>query len=254
MRFELYTNCTCHGDCPYEETPAQSRRLCLSETLVLIRLNVGYKYSLQGATFQMYILNNSDVTGPTEEFYDLHNHCTQCDVGSESRHCSYKTKDCLICYGINASESDTQCCYCYDCSLCWPERQWQVLKMTQVSISILFGFGILGLIIIYCKICKRTRRASRERHAMLQQEQEASMNCSTIEGIRDRPPPYSEVCNAPPVFMASRNGAPSLFGMLYNRAYMQEAPPSYPETPKQERTRVSNEPPSSPQHNSIQHI
>lgn len=40
--------------------------------------------------------------------------------------------------------------------VCFRRRKsWQLLTMMQISISILFGFGIVGLIIIYCKICRR---------------------------------------------------------------------------------------------------
>jgi len=161
------------------------------------------------------VLTDSDVTGPTEEFYNFYNHCTQCDVDSESRHCSYKTskfytrtlaelefnwynffffflRHCIACRGlsdmllqciriwysmllllrlqlvlvrITCIVNVPQCFYFVEVSpenlkpngdLCFRhERQWQVLKMTQISISILFGFGILGFIIIYCTICKR---------------------------------------------------------------------------------------------------
>ncbi|RLU26297.1 hypothetical protein DMN91_000091 [Ooceraea biroi] len=189
--------------------------------------------------------SDSNIAEITEEYYDAYN-CTLSNARAESCRCSREAGDCCLMCCLNAAESESRCCYCYDCSLCRHEQHLQLLTMTRVSVSILFGFGIFGLIIVYCKICRRSRELARERCAIMQQEQQMSMYCSTIDGLRERPPPYGEVCGAPPVFMASHNSTPSLYAVLYNRACMQEAPPSYPETPKQERTDRFNESRSSP--------
>ncbi|XP_077273884.1 uncharacterized protein LOC143903787 isoform X4 [Temnothorax americanus] len=128
--------------------------------------------------------------------------------------------------------------------------QGQLILMTQIGISILFGFGVVGLIVVYCKICNRTRQVARERRRLrvvLHEERDLVTQCSTIEGLlRDRPPSYNEVIrNASPVYTSSC--APPLYSSPYNRASMQEAPPSYPGTPKpQEKSRDSDELPSSP--------
>ncbi|XP_029669290.1 uncharacterized protein LOC115239084 isoform X1 [Formica exsecta] len=128
---------------------------------------------------------------------------------------------CVICC------SGISCCSCYDCTLCW-EMQQRFTTITQMSIFMLFGFGLIGLILIYCKICHRSRQ--RTRSIALQEERDTQ--CSTIEDLRDRPPPYNEMAyNAPPLYTSP-----------YNRASMQEAPPSYPGTPKlQERSQDTND-------------
>ncbi|XP_070149223.1 uncharacterized protein [Polyergus mexicanus] len=131
---------------------------------------------------------------------------------------------CVICC------SGTSCCSCYDCTLCWKMQQ-RFTTITQISIFMLFGFGLIGLILIYCKICYRSRqRITRTRSIALQEERDTQ--CSTIEDLRDRPPPYNEMAyNAPPLYTSP-----------YNRASMQEAPPSYPGTPKlQERSQNTND-------------
>ncbi|XP_029669291.1 uncharacterized protein LOC115239084 isoform X2 [Formica exsecta] len=108
------------------------------------------------------------------------------------------------------------------------EMQQRFTTITQMSIFMLFGFGLIGLILIYCKICHRSRQ--RTRSIALQEERDTQ--CSTIEDLRDRPPPYNEMAyNAPPLYTSP-----------YNRASMQEAPPSYPGTPKlQERSQDTND-------------
>ncbi|XP_025155478.1 uncharacterized protein LOC105190655 isoform X5 [Harpegnathos saltator] len=76
-----------------------------------------------------------------------------------------------------------------------------------------------------CSFCQ-TRRLARTR-CFRAQGPDGAMYCSTVDGLRERPPPYSEVCGAPP-----------LYASPYNRTSMQDAPPRYPSTPKlQERCR-----------------
>ncbi|XP_024877216.1 uncharacterized protein LOC112458042 isoform X1 [Temnothorax curvispinosus] len=178
----------------------------------------------------------------SERYASLDN-CTQCDVKQDSS-CScfrYGDKCAICCYSVS-------CCVCADCGMCRYTQQ-QLILMTQIGISILFGFGIVGLIVVYCKICNRTRQVARERRRLrvvLHEERDLVTQCSTIiEGLRDRPPSYNEVIrNASPVYPSSC--APPLYSSPYNRASMQEAPPSYPGTPKpQEKSRDSDELPSS---------
>ncbi|KAL6423836.1 hypothetical protein ACFW04_010345 [Cataglyphis niger] len=91
--------------------------------------------------------------------------------------------------------SNISCCFCEDCTLCWTRQ-----------------------------------RITRTRCIVLQEERDTQ--CSTIEALRERPPPYNEMTyNAPPLYTSP-----------YNRASMQEAPPSYPGTPKlQERSQDTND-------------
>ncbi|GAB1869214.1 hypothetical protein CAJAP_10293 [Camponotus japonicus] len=158
-----------------------------------------------------------------ERYIGLEN-CTQCNVKLKTCACWENLDRCIIyCPG-------TSCCSCYDCTLCW-EDQRRLIIMMRIGIFILFGFGLIGLIIIYCKICNRTRQAiTRTRCIVLREERDT--HCSTIEGLRERPPPYNETLYS----------APPLYTSPYNRASMQEAPPSYPGTPKlQERCQDAND-------------
>ncbi|XP_050462520.1 uncharacterized protein LOC126857290 [Cataglyphis hispanica] len=159
-----------------------------------------------------------------DEYINLEN-CSTYNIKLES--CFYWKNyldKCIICC------SNISCCFCEDCTLCW-EKQQRLITIMQIIISILFGLGLIGLIIIYCKICNRTRqRITRTRCIVLQEERDTQ--CSTIEALRERPPPYNEMAyNAPPLYTSP-----------YNRASMQEAPPSYPGTPKlQERSQDTND-------------
>ncbi|XP_032663114.1 uncharacterized protein LOC116840470 isoform X2 [Odontomachus brunneus] len=78
------------------------------------------------------------------------------------------------------------CCFCNDCSFCW------------------------------------ARQPARCR---AQQELNGTTRCNTVEDLRERPPLYSEVCGAPPLYTSP-----------YNRVSMQDAPPRYPDTPKAQET------------------
>ncbi|XP_024877217.1 uncharacterized protein LOC112458042 isoform X2 [Temnothorax curvispinosus] len=87
----------------------------------------------------------------SERYASLDN-CTQCDVKQDSS-CScfrYGDKCAICCYSVS-------CCVCADCGMCRYTQQ-QLILMTQIGISILFGFGIVGLIVVYCKICNRYRK------------------------------------------------------------------------------------------------
>ncbi|CAL1679734.1 unnamed protein product [Lasius platythorax] len=154
-----------------------------------------------------------------DKYIGLEN-CTQCNVKPKTCICHSLDRCILCCSGVS-------CCTCYDCTPCQDDQR-QLIIMTQVAISILFVFGLVSLIIIYCKICKRTRQnIARGRCVLLQGQEPNNTPCSTIEDLRERPPPYNEVVYS----------APPLYTSPYNRASMQEAPPSYPGTPKpQERS------------------
>ncbi|XP_072742861.1 uncharacterized protein [Anoplolepis gracilipes] len=160
-----------------------------------------------------------DASWDIENEYNSLQNCTQCNVKLSQCICwenNYLDK-CIICC------PRTPCCSCQNCTPCWEDRQ-RLIIMTQITITILFGFGVVGLIIIYCKMCNKRQRTARPRCIVLQEERDT--HCSTIEDLRERPPPYNEMPYC----------APPLYSSPYNRASMQEAPPSYPGTPKlQER-------------------
>ncbi|XP_029155249.1 LOW QUALITY PROTEIN: uncharacterized protein LOC114928310 [Nylanderia fulva] len=176
----------------------------------------------------IYPVKSSDLVTSWEisNSYISFDNCTQCNVKPHVCNCleDRLANKCLVCC------SDVSCCFCYDCT-CRQNRQ--LIIMTQIAISILFTFGFLGLIIIYCKICSRTRRqVTRGRCIVLQEQELDRTNCSVIEDLRERPPPYNEVPYS----------APPLYTSPYNRTSMQEAPPSYPGTPKpQERSEATEQ-------------
>lgn len=171
-----------------------------------------------------------------------YDNCTHCNEKQESSCvCLKYFHKCLVCC------SSVSCCICEDCAPYWQEQQ-RLIIMTQIGISILFAFGIVGLIVVYCKICNRARQHTRTRRCIVShEERDLTTHCSTIEDLRERPPSYNEVIrSASQVYTASCNQAPPLYTSPYNRMSMQEAPPSYPGTPKlQEKLQDSNEPPSS---------
>lgn len=161
-----------------------------------------------------------DTSWEIKNSYINLDNCTQCNVNLNKCIClEDRLNKCIVCC------LDVLCCSCYDCTPCRQDRQFII--MTQIAITILFAFGFLGLIIISCKICNRTRRhVARGRCIVLQEQELNRTGCSVIENIRERPPSYNEV----------PYGAPPLYTSPYNGASMQEAPPSYPGTPKpQER-------------------
>ncbi|XP_028044527.2 uncharacterized protein LOC105837164 isoform X2 [Monomorium pharaonis] len=171
----------------------------------------------------------------TREILDLYN-CTRCDEVEQDTSClcfEYTDKCIVCCSGV-------PCCSCADCGLCWQKgNHRELIIMTQIIISVLFVFGIIGLFVVYFKICYRTRQHTRRhrRCVVLHEERDLTTQCSIVEDLRDRPPSYNEVVRS----------APPLYTSSYNRTSMQEAPPSYPGTPKpQEKTQDSNVLPSSP--------
>ncbi|XP_014481630.1 PREDICTED: uncharacterized protein LOC106748011 [Dinoponera quadriceps] len=169
------------------------------------------------STDSCYAYNSTEETWPKN--------CTQCNVKpNTSCLCLENTGpkgECII-----YCPKNEECCLCDNCSLCW-SAEWQLMTMTHISVSILFGLGITGLILMYCKLCNRTRRLARTRCLRVQQELNGTSYCNTIEDSRERPPLYSEVCGAPPLYTSP-----------YNMASMQDVPPRYPDTPKsQERCR-----------------
>lgn len=175
--------------------------------------------------------------------YSSFDNCTQCDEQQElSCSCLDFFEKCIVCCSGNS------CCICPNCAPCWYEQR-QLIIMTGIVISTLFAFGIIGLIIVYCKICNRARQHTRthRRRVILHEARDLTVHCTTIEGLRERPPSYNEVVRSTPsVHTSSYNNAPPLYTSPYNRASMQEAPPSYPGTPKpQEKLHDSNEPPFS---------
>ncbi|XP_025155475.1 uncharacterized protein LOC105190655 isoform X2 [Harpegnathos saltator] len=126
--------------------------------------------------------------------------CTQYDIKSSTAcNCIENTQEedgCII-------DCPQKCCFLSDCSFC-QHAEWQLMTMTHISISILFVLGITGLILMYCKLCSRTRRLARTR-CFRAQGPDGAMYCSTVDGLRERPPPYSEVCGAPPLYASPYN-------------------------------------------------
>ncbi|XP_012235224.1 uncharacterized protein [Linepithema humile] len=161
---------------------------------------------------------------------DMEN-CTHCLIRSHLD-CSCQTynDECLICC------PGFSCCFCSDCTSCWHNQQ-KTISLYQINIYILCGYGIIGLIVIYYKICKKIKEGivrTSMRRTLLQRDSGTSTNRSTSETVQERPPSYNEVCSAP-----------SLYTSPYNMTSMEEAPPQYPGTPKlQERSRDSNESPA----------
>lgn len=102
-----------------------------------------------------------------------------------------------------------------------------VITATQIIVLLLFAFGILFALLIYCKTCNRSsqsRYSDQSRYGDNDDDQQTdadSLYSHAINESRQRPPSYSEACNAPP-----------LYGSPFNRASMLEAPPVYPDTPK----------------------
>ncbi|XP_076300966.1 uncharacterized protein LOC143219061 isoform X2 [Lasioglossum baleicum] len=102
-----------------------------------------------------------------------------------------------------------------------------VITATQIIVLLLFAFGIFFALLIYCKTCNRSNRArysDQSRYGNNDDDQQTdtdSLYSHAINESRQRPPSYSEACNAPP-----------LYGSPFNRASMLEAPPVYPDTPK----------------------
>ncbi|XP_011173711.1 uncharacterized protein LOC105205860 isoform X4 [Solenopsis invicta] len=149
------------------------------------------------------------------------------------------------CSRCDETEQDTSCVCFEDLDR---QEQQRLMLVTQIVISVLFALGMVGLVIVYLKICHKTRQhPTRRRHIVLHEAQDLTTQSSIIESLRERPPSYNEVIrNTPSVYTSSCNNAPPLYASPYNRASMQEAPPSYPGTPKpQEKIQDSNEPPSS---------
>ncbi|KAL0110268.1 hypothetical protein PUN28_013726 [Cardiocondyla obscurior] len=188
-----------------------------------------------------------DVTFPeiSESYNKDFDNCTQCDLNQDTGcRCYAYIDSCLVCCPDLSS-----CCICKTCEQCWNEQR-QLVIMTQIIISVLFGFGIIGLIIVYCKVCNRARHHTRRRRIVLHEEHACDLTtqCSTVESLRDRPPSYNEIVrNAPPVYTSFRDNAPPLYTSPYNRTSMQESPPSYPGTPKlQDKLEDSNNSLSSP--------
>lgn len=179
-----------------------------------------------------------------DRYVDFDN-CTRCDVKRESSCFCHEYVDlykCVICC------SNIPCCVCEECTTCWYEQR-QLIIMTEIGISMLFGIGIVGLLIVYYKICNRTRQQhTRRRRRRIVLHEELTTYPSIIEDLRERPPSYNEVVrNAPSIHTSFSNNAPPLYTFSsYNGTFMQEAPPSYPGTPKpQEKIQDCNEPPSS---------
>jgi len=183
------------------------------------------------------------------ERYAVQSNCTDYDIKQDPSCISfiyYSIADrCIVCC------SGIPCCSCDDCTICWNEQRTLII-ITQIGISILFVFGLIGLIIVYCKICNRTRwqtRADRRRRRVLLHEHRDLTQCSIIEGLQDRPPSYNEILHnagSPPNYTSSLfppNTAPPLYTSPYNGMSTQEAPPSYPGTPKPQEK--SDRPPSS---------
>ncbi|XP_017795913.1 PREDICTED: uncharacterized protein LOC108577285 isoform X2 [Habropoda laboriosa] len=104
-------------------------------------------------------------------------------------------------------------------------RGWNMITATQMIIFLLFVFGIFFAILIYCKTCTRGSSARYSEHNAYPSERSTSVDSRpysySIYESADRPPPYNEACNAPPLYESP-----------FNTVSMLEAPPVYPETPK----------------------
>ncbi|XP_011173706.1 uncharacterized protein LOC105205860 isoform X2 [Solenopsis invicta] len=193
-------------------------------------------------------INLADSSDPETGFpeiseNDSSDNCSRCDETEQDTSCvCFEDLDrCVIVCNSGLY------CTCPNCNLCWQEQQ-RLMLVTQIVISVLFALGMVGLVIVYLKICHKTRQhPTRRRHIVLHEAQDLTTQSSIIESLRERPPSYNEVIrNTPSVYTSSCNNAPPLYASPYNRASMQEAPPSYPGTPKpQEKIQDSNEPPSS---------
>ncbi|XP_076382803.1 uncharacterized protein LOC117219673 isoform X3 [Megalopta genalis] len=106
-----------------------------------------------------------------------------------------------------------------------PNKDINVITATQIIVLLLFACGIIFALLMYCKTCSRsaqTRYMEQSRCSNGNNQTDSdSLYCCTINDSRERPPSYTESCNAPP-----------LYGSPYNRASMLEPPPVYPDTPK----------------------
>ncbi|XP_011254409.1 uncharacterized protein LOC105250148 isoform X2 [Camponotus floridanus] len=160
-----------------------------------------YKYDVIKALLLRYLYFYIAIFVCPVKSLDLDTFCEISDryIGLENcTQCNVKLKTCACWENLDRCIiycPGISCCSCYDCTLCW------------------------------------TRQAiTRTRCIVLREERDT--HCSTIEGLRDRPPPYNETLYS----------APPLYTSPYNRASMQEAPPSYPGTPKlQERCQDTND-------------
>lgn len=170
-----------------------------------------------------------DTSAEITKGYAGMENCTQCLVKSHLD-CTCLldyTNECFICcLGFS-------CCPCSDCTSCWHDEQKTTLY--EINMYILCGFGIIGLIILYYKICKKIKEqlalTSMRRRLLMERNSGSSTNQNTSEVVQQGPPSYNEVCDAPPLYTSP-----------YNMTSMEEAPPQYPGTPKQERSRDSNLP------------
>ncbi|XP_011335106.2 uncharacterized protein LOC105278019 isoform X2 [Ooceraea biroi] len=153
--------------------------------------------------------SDSNIAEITEEYYDAYN-CTLSNARAESCRCSREAGDCCLMCCLNAAESESRCCYCYDCSLCRHEQHLQLLTMTRVSVSILFGFGIFGLIIVYCKICRR--RACRKLHHHIRRRRNRRGPIGSMSHVPHRPRLniFNDICASHELLYEQYNSSPCL--------------------------------------------
>ncbi|XP_032663113.1 uncharacterized protein LOC116840470 isoform X1 [Odontomachus brunneus] len=177
---------------------------------------LGYLYFCTAITLIVSLDPSDAHIAFSKKYIETFENCTQCSSKQSNLRCTENPDGpgCIVCY-------NQVCCFCNDCSFCW-HAEWQLISMTYMSISILFLLGITGLFLMYCKLCNRARQPARCR---AQQELNGTTRCNTVEDLRERPPLYSEVCGAPPLYTSP-----------YNRVSMQDAPPRYPDTPKAQET------------------
>ncbi|KAG7190079.1 hypothetical protein KM043_006217 [Ampulex compressa] len=159
---------------------------------------------------------------------DLFHNCTNISTDASCLCFDCNVYRCLLCCPPQS------CCYYDGDHLCNRTSEWNTVRVIQISILILFVLGVISMIIIYFRICRRAtrveymshiviRRRQNERGSMRDELNDDSIRATTglrggAETLPDRPPPYSEIGSAPPLYTSP-----------FNRVSMLEAPPVYPE-------------------------
>ncbi|XP_078052883.1 uncharacterized protein LOC144478655 isoform X2 [Augochlora pura] len=88
-----------------------------------------------------------------------------------------------------------------------------VITGTQIIVLLLFACGILFALLMYCKTCNRSAQERYMEQRRLsdgnnQQTDSDSLYCCATNDSRERPPSYSDACNAPPLYGAPFNRGP----------------------------------------------
>lgn len=65
---------------------------------------------------------------------------------------------CLECTGTTCilccKGTSPFCCTCHECSTCW-NKNWSLITATQITVFLLFVFGIIFVMMMYFRTCKR---------------------------------------------------------------------------------------------------